>query len=231
MIDTRCRDDCSSITVAIIEDSKIHSEWLSAELSDGNIKVVSIDRFGRNGVESAKRHKPNLVLVDFQLEDMTGLEVSNRIKKHDESIKIFVLTAHTETSIVERIIGDKNVDAIAIKGSHYFERNLMSAIVCVCNGGTYLDPSLLKNLRESPHNKGLDKLTKREFEIFIQSNSGKTDERISHDLNIELAHIRNLKSRVTKKIKDDKVGGLILKLIENDHQDSFINEHADSGRV
>ncbi len=136
-------------------------------------------------------------------------------------IKNFALTAHTEISIIERIINDKNIDALAIKGSHYFEVNFLSAIIHVLEGGTYLDPSLLKNLRESKNSNGLDKLTKREFEVFIQSNAGKADDRIAADLCVELSHVRNLKSRIAKKIKNEDISHLILKLIKNSHPDSI----------
>lgn len=206
--------------VSIIEDSEIHREWLKTELSDDKkIKVISADRFGRDGIESVRHYKPNMVLLDFQLEDMTGLEVSKRIKTHDADIKIFALTAHTEISIIERIISNKNIDALAIKGSHYFETNFISAIIHVIEGGTYLDPSLLKNLRESRNSNGLNKLTGREFEIFIQSNAGKSDDKIAEDLCVELSHVRNLKSRIARKIKDDDIDNLISKLINNSHPD------------
>lgn len=202
--------------VSIIEDSEIHREWLKIELSeDKRIEIVSADRFGRDGIESVRIHKSDLVLIDFQLEDMTGLEVSKRIKTYNPEIKVFSLTAHTEISITERIIDDKNIDAIAIKGSHYFEDNFLSAINYVLEGGTYLDPSLLNNLRKSKNSNGINKLTKREFEIFIQLNTGKLDNKIAEDLCVELSHIRNLKSRIAKKTKNDDIENITLNLTKN----------------
>jgi DNA-binding NarL/FixJ family response regulator len=206
----------SIIKISIIEDSEIHREWLKTELSENpRFDIVSVDNFGRKGIESVRLLEPHLVILDFQLEDVTGLEVSKRIKAYNDSIKIFVLTAHIEISIVERLINDKNIDAIAIKGSHYFENNFLSAIDHVIDGGTYLDPSLLRKLRESKNLSGLSKLTKREFEIFIQASSGKTDSKIAEDLHVELAHVKNIKSRVAKKIKGDDIDNLLSRLAQN----------------
>ena len=166
-----------------------------------------MDTLGRKGIESVKLHQPHVVILDFQLEDMTGLEVAKRIKMQNDAIKIFMLTAHTEISILERIMSDKNIDAIAIKGSYYLEENLLLAINYVVQDGTYLDPSLLKILRESKKLPGLTSLTKREFEIFIQVNTGKSDARIAEDLCVELSHIKNIKSKIAKKTHgDDKIG-------------------------
>jgi DNA-binding NarL/FixJ family response regulator len=208
------------IKISIIEDSKIHREWLKTELLESpNIKIVSIDQLGRAGIDSVKQHQPHLVILDFQLEDITGIEASLRIKTYNDNIKIFIITAHMEISIIERLVNDKNIDAIAIKGSHYFENNLLTAVHHIIDGGTYLDPSLLKKFRESKRLPGLSQLTKREFEVFIQISCGKTDSKIAKDLFVEPAHIKNIKSRVTKKIRQDDVINLLSKLVDNTNPD------------
>lgn len=213
--------------IAIIEDSEIHREWLHTELMDHpNFNVISICSHGRDGIESAKKYKPDLVILDFQLHDMTGLEVAKWIKNHHPDIKIFMLTAHNESSIIERIVNYKYVDAIAIKGSAYFEINFLTALIQVIDGGTYLDPSLLNKLRETNNINGLNKLTQREFEVFVQSNSGKSDDKIANDLCVELSHIRNLKSRIASKIKDNNVNNIILKLVNNSHS-NFLHQQID----
>jgi len=202
--------------VSIIEDSAIHREWLKAQIEECNLlEIISVDQTGKSGIESIKRINPQIVLLDFQLADMTGLEVAKRIKAYNEDVKIFMLTAHAEAFIISRIIGDKNIDALAIKGSHYFELNFMAAIKYVLSGGTYLEPSVLDKIRQAKHQIGLSELTKREFELFIQINIGKSDQKIADDLCVELAHVRNMKSRILKKVKDDDLDGLLAKLIDN----------------
>jgi len=211
------------IKISIIEDSAIHLEWIKAEFhEDVMFEIVSADRLARKGLESIKSIQPNLVIVDFQLEDMTGLEVAKRIKAYSEQIKVFMITAHTEATIVERIYQDKNIDALAIKGSQYFGHNLKSAIKDVADGGAYLDPSLLNKLRESSKSNVISDLTKREFEIFIQSNAGKSDMKIAEDLCVELSYIKNLKSKITKKMKDANMDSLLRKLCENSYPDNII---------
>lgn len=210
------------LKICIIEDSEIHREWLKTELIDSPmLKIVSVSSLGRDGIESAKKHKPDLVILDFQLQDMTGLEVAKRIKNYSSNIKIFILTAHNEASIIERIINHRDIDAIAIKGSPYFEINFLTALKHIFEGGTYLDPSLLNNLRRTKNITGLNKLTQREFEVFIQASAGKSDDQIALDLCVEIAHVRNLKSKITKKIKKDGVSNIILKLANNSHPDSL----------
>ncbi|OGT43162.1 MAG: hypothetical protein A3F13_08825 [Gammaproteobacteria bacterium RIFCSPHIGHO2_12_FULL_40_19] len=204
------------IKVSIIEDSDIHSEWLKQVLqADRHFDVVSVDRLAKIGVESIKKNHADVVLLDFQLEDMTGLEAIKRIVAHNESIKIFMITAHTEITIIERIINDKNIKGLAIKGSQYFGLNLKSAVQAVATGGVYVDPTLLEKLRGSSKENGISNLSRREFEVFIQSNSGKSDSKIAEDLCVEIAYIKNIKSKITKKVKDTNLGNLLDKLVEN----------------
>lgn len=207
--------DSRKLTISIVEDSQIHAEWLKAIFVENEyLSVISSDQCGKEALISIKKNEPNLVVLDFQLRDMTGLEIAKRIKIFSEKIKIFILTAHTESSIIERLICDRNIDAIAIKGSPYFENNFIAAIQRVCRNESYLDPSLLKKLRVSK-SSSLNTLTKREFEIFIQIKIGKNDSEIAQDLNIEISHVRNIKSKIFKKIQGDDVGELVRRLIGN----------------
>lgn len=206
----------NKIKIGIIEDSEIHKAWIVAELmSKQDFEVVSQDASGRKGIESVRLYQPDLIILDFQLQDMTGLEVAKWIKTQNERAQIFMLTAHTEVSILERIISDKNIDAIAIKGSYYLEENFLLAIKHIAEGGTYLDPSLLKKLRDSRNISGLNALTRREFEIFIQVNTGKSDIQIADDLCVELSHVRNLKSKIIKKTQGQDVASLLSHLMKN----------------
>lgn len=82
-----------------------------------------------------------------------------------------MITAHPEIAVIERLIGDKYIEGLAIKGSQYFRDNLYSAINNIAQGGVYLDPSLLNKLRESTKENGISNLTRKEFEIFIHPNA------------------------------------------------------------
>lgn len=208
------------LKICIIEDSKIHIQWLKLKLSkESNLEIASIDTTGRGGIESVKQHHPKIVILDFQLEDMTCLEVAKRIKAFDKNIKIFANTAHKEISFIEKIINDENIDAIGIKGSIFFDNNFIAAINTVIVGGTYVDPSLLNILRDAKKLKGLSELTYREFEVFIQANLGKSNAKIAEDLFVEISHVKNIKSKIAKKIRNDDVNKLLKKLIDNANPD------------
>ena len=91
-------------------------------------------------------------------------------------------------------------------------------------GGVYIDPTLLNKLRTSGKPNGISDLTKREFEIFIQSSAGKSDTKIAEDLSVELPYVKNVKSKINKKVKGSDVESLLSKLVENISPRSFYEE-------
>ena len=91
--------------ILIIEDSEIHSEWLK-EMIKEDTKLSLLDGYsnGKDGLSAAREYQPDLVLLDFKLTDITGLEVAKKLKIYVERIKVFMITAHTEPFIIKRII-------------------------------------------------------------------------------------------------------------------------------
>ena len=51
---------------------------------------------GKEALEAYNTYHPDVLLLDINLPHMTGLEVATHIRKKDQSVKIIMLTAHTE---------------------------------------------------------------------------------------------------------------------------------------
>lgn len=204
------------IPITIIEDSEIHAAWLQETLTeDPRFQIIDWSTTGKAGIEAVKQLNPHLVFLDFQLSDLTGIEIAKRIKSHLPHIKIFMLTAINNLVIIERLIDDKNIDALGIKGSPYLEDHLRLATNHVLAGGHYIDSSLLNKLREANTMPGVRSLTKREFEIFIQLMLGKPDHMIADHLSIDILHVKNMKSKILKKIQHDNTDRLMSMLMNN----------------
>ncbi|MCX7124151.1 MAG: LuxR C-terminal-related transcriptional regulator, partial [Gammaproteobacteria bacterium] len=106
-------------------------------------------------------------------------------------------------------------DGVAIKGSHYFNNSFIDVVESVVHGESYLDPSLLKMFRISNDTDGLSQLTKREFEVFIQVSVGKSDEEIAKDLSVDILHVKNMRSKISRKTKQEYTKNIAQKLSGN----------------
>ncbi len=81
--------------ILIVEDNEMNLDMLSRRLERRGYEVV-IATDGAQGVNMAKEHKPNLILMDMSLPVMDGWEATRRIKSDDEvkEIPVIALTAH-----------------------------------------------------------------------------------------------------------------------------------------
>ena len=190
------------VKLGIVEDCVLHIECIKETLkSREDFTVVSIENSAKCAIHSYAQTHPEILLIDYQLPDITGLEVSKRIASYKEETKIIMLTSHVEESIIKKIILCHHVDGILIKGSNYFEGNLLLAIDAVRDGGMFMDPSILEILRSKVKVKKINDLTNREFEVLIQIMAGKSDKMIADSLYVSIHHIRNIKSMIWKKLQ------------------------------
>jgi two-component system OmpR family response regulator len=88
-------------TILIIEDDRNLIDVLSYNLTREGYRVVSaID--GVQGLEMARKNKPDLIILDIMLPKMSGLEVC-RILRKETTVPILILTAKSEE--IDKIIG------------------------------------------------------------------------------------------------------------------------------
>lgn len=91
-------------TVLIVEDNELNMKLFHDLLQANGFDTIET----RNGIEAldlARQHKPDLILMDIQLPEVSGLEVTKWIKEDDElkSIPVVAVTAFAMKGDEERI--------------------------------------------------------------------------------------------------------------------------------
>jgi two-component system cell cycle response regulator DivK len=83
-----------SKTVLIVEDNELNMKLFQDLLEAHNFKTVQT-RNGREVLNLAKEHKPDLILMDIQLPEISGLDVTRMLKEDDalKSIPVIAVTA------------------------------------------------------------------------------------------------------------------------------------------
>ncbi len=89
------------IRTLIIDDdiavAGIHHGFL---LARGGFEVVGMAHTGQDGLDQAAALRPELVLLDIHLPDMTGLEVLQRLRNRHSPVDVLVITASRELDTV-----------------------------------------------------------------------------------------------------------------------------------
>jgi len=101
------------MSILVVEDEKLLSWSLAKSLSKWGFDVHSVST-GWDAVESSAQSGYDIVLLDYQLPDLDGLEVARRIRQARPCAVIFLLTAFQ--------LSELSVDAGLIDG--YFNKPL-----------------------------------------------------------------------------------------------------------
>jgi two-component system cell cycle response regulator DivK len=91
-------------TVLIVEDNELNMKLFHDLLQANGFETIET----RNGIEAldlARKHRPDLILMDIQLPEVSGLEVTKWIKEDDDlkAIPVIAVTAFAMKGDEERI--------------------------------------------------------------------------------------------------------------------------------
>lgn len=93
-------------TVLIVEDSELNMKLFNDLLEAFGYRTVKT-RDGRQALPLARQHKPDLIIMDIQLPEISGLEITDRLKKDAalKTIPIVAVTAFAMRGDEQKILG------------------------------------------------------------------------------------------------------------------------------
>jgi len=93
-----------SKTILIVEDNDLNMKLFNDLLEANGYNTIQT-KDGREALDLTKEHKPDLILMDIQLPEISGLEVTKLIKKDDElkDIPVIAVTAFAMKGDEEKI--------------------------------------------------------------------------------------------------------------------------------
>ena len=82
-------------TILVVEDDDLDMKLFHDLLSENGYRILQT-RDGRQALELARRHRPDVILMDIQLPEVSGLEVASLLKQDDalKAIPIIAVTAY-----------------------------------------------------------------------------------------------------------------------------------------
>ena len=99
----------------VVEDAAAFLEVVvTGLLLEPYLKDVHVAASGEEALEAFAQFSPDLVLLDFRLPGIDGLETAKRMKKQLPSVKIALVTAHSG-EVLERAAKEVNIDEVIPK--------------------------------------------------------------------------------------------------------------------
>jgi len=194
------------IRILLADDHALVREGTKELLErEDDLEVVAEAGDGKTAVQLATKRRPDVVIMDFAMPKLNGIEATKQIKAIDPSIAVLVLTAYDNEQYIFAFL-EAGAAGYLLKDAHIDE--LIKAIRAVHAGESILHPAIARkviNRFAQPAEKrgkenALDQLTKRELEVLKLAAKGMSNREIALDLSISVRTVQTHLSNIFTKI-------------------------------
>ncbi|HEX7122261.1 MAG TPA: response regulator transcription factor [Gemmatimonadaceae bacterium] len=192
------------IRIVLVDDHAIVRAGLRMVLQSAEeFEVVGEADSATAALDLIARVRPDLVLLDLNLPDGSGLDVAREVLARAPATRILVLSVHDDREFVR--------EAVRI-GAHGFLRKdttpaeLRRAIKAVHAGDAFFSPPVARRLTEVVRDElpqataGLEQLTGREREVLVRIAQGMLNKEIAGDLGISVRTVESHRDSLMRKL-------------------------------
>jgi two-component system response regulator NreC len=193
------------IPVLLVDDHTVVRRGLRKILnSDAEIDVVGEAEDGRAAVESARRLRPAVVVMDVSLPGLNGIDATRQIVKGSDGVAVLILTMHADDVYVREGL-KAGARGYLRKDSEEFD--LIEGVKTVARGGSYFSPPISRVLAEGAGATSGDRaanalwrLSGREREVLQLIAEGKTKREIASILMLSPNTVETHRKHVMEKL-------------------------------
>jgi two-component system, NarL family, invasion response regulator UvrY len=190
------------IRVLVVDDHTLVRAGLCRLLeAEEDIKVVGQTGSGHEAVTLCGSLKPDLVILDYSLPDLDGLEATRQIAALKNGTRVLILTMYANEEYATRLIR-AGAAGFLIKGASADE--LLTAIRKVARKGIYVSPSIqekmVTRLSQPADEAPESALSNREIQVLVRLARGSTTREVSEALSLSLSTVETYRSRILEKL-------------------------------
>ena len=195
-------------TVLIVDDHPFFREGLKSLLAkQSTYEVVGEAGNGEEGLRKAKEIRPDLVIMDIGLPDVSGIDVTRNIRETLAETRIVILSMHLRIDYITKAFRAGATGYITKESA---TERLLECFESVSRGEYFMDPSLahevVENLMKFPgddvrvDDEGYSTLTRREKEVMCLLADGLSTKEIAEKLFISRKTVENHRSNILSKL-------------------------------
>lgn len=190
--------------------------------AEEDMEVVGEAGTGREAIAVCRDRSPDVVVMDFAMPDIDGLEATRQIVSANKNSRVLIITMYDNEEYAIRFL-QAGASGFIIKETSPDE--LPRAIRKVANGKVYITPSVMEKIALRHHQSGADNpvslLSDRELQVLIELARGRTTNEISNDLNLSASTVKTYKTRILDKLSLRNVSDLTRFAIRHGLIDKF----------
>lgn len=200
------------IKVILAEDHSLVTEGLRAFFSaEPNIECIASCNCGENLLQVLHSRLPDVILMDINLPDVTGIELCKQVKSKYPAVYVIGLSINNQPAIIRKMM-ESGAAGYVLKDAGKLE--IVEAIYAVMKGKVYYSRSASIALRK-PEPNALPTLTMREKQVLELIADGFTNPQIAETLFVDVTTIDFHRKNMLSKYKVKNTAALVKIAVSN----------------
>lgn len=192
-------------SILLVDDHRIFLEGLK-NLIQEPFHVKEIANSGKEALELIKSSEFDVMITDYEMPGINGLELVKAVRATQPEIKIIVLSMHDDPSVIKELLRT-GVLGYLLKNNTY--KNLSEALQKVIEGKRFLSDEIAELLINAPEEEEKGVLTSREIEILRLVAKEFNSRQIAEILFISERTVETHRKNILKKTGAANLVGLI----------------------
>jgi two-component system response regulator NreC len=194
-----------TIRLLLVDDHAVVRSGLRMLLeNERDAEILGEASSASEAIEAAMRLRPNVILMDIGLPDLSGIDATREIKKRAPEVSIVALTIHEDEEYFFKML---EAGASGYVPKRAAPEELLTAIRAAAAGQVYLYPSLAKLLvrdfldgGRAAEDQARSDLTDREQEVLTYLAEGASNEEIATSLVISPKTVARHRENIMRKL-------------------------------
>jgi len=193
------------IQILIADDHGVLRAGLRTLLNaEPNLEVIAEASDGNDVLRLASELHPDIVLLDISMPGPGGIEVTRRLKEALPELRVLILTAHEDESLLREAV-QAGAAGYIIKRA--VESELINAIHSVWRGDLYVHPAMTRALLKETSlfpampELSVESLTPREIEVLRLIAKGYTNGQIAKELSLSVRTVESHRANLMGKLE------------------------------
>ena len=199
--------------ILLADDHQIMREGLKALLEkQSSIEIIAEAQNGIETLQSARREKPDVIIMDIAMPDINGIEITRQLKAELADIKIIALSMHSDRRFVTEIL-KAGASAYVLKQAAF--EDLEQAIRAVMRDRTFLSADILDSVvsdyvsqLSGSEYEAYRQLSDRERQVLQLLAEGNSTKEIAFKLHVSVKTIESHRQNIMNKLGIRTLAGL-----------------------
>lgn len=211
-----------TVRILLADDHDVVREGLKTLLAARvDFQVCGEVATGREAVARARALKPHVVVLDFSMPELNGLEATRQIRKALPDTEVLIMTMHDSDTLAREVLA---AGARGFLLKTHASRHLVAAVDALAHhrpfftgslGALVLDAFLYPGRRPAKTGAPAERLTPREREVVQLVAEGRTSKDIAVQLGLSVKTVDTHRANVMRKLDLHSVSELVLYAVRN----------------